>query len=30
MSAMRWKITGNSLELFDDSGKAVATFTASP
>jgi heat shock protein HslJ len=30
MATMRWKITGNSLELFDDSGKAVATFAASP
>lgn len=30
MATMRWKISGSSLELFDDSGKAVATFAASP
>jgi heat shock protein HslJ len=30
MSAMRWRITGNTLELFDDRNAAVATFIASP
>jgi heat shock protein HslJ len=29
-SVLRWKITGTTLELFDDRGGAVATFEASP
>jgi heat shock protein HslJ len=28
MSTLRWKITGRSLELMDETGKAVATFEA--
>jgi hypothetical protein len=27
---IRWKITGTTLELFDERGTAVATFDASP
>lgn len=30
MATLRWKITGRSLELMDETGKAVATFEASP
>lgn len=30
MSTMRWKITGQTLEMLDESGKTVATFAASP
>jgi heat shock protein HslJ len=30
MSTLRWRITGNTLELFDDRNAAVATFVASP
>jgi putative lipoprotein len=30
LSVMRWKITGTTLELFDERGTAVATFEASP
>jgi putative lipoprotein len=30
MSVMRWKITGTTLELFDERGTAVATFEAAP
>jgi heat shock protein HslJ len=30
MSALRWRITGNTLELFDDRNVAVATLVASP
>jgi heat shock protein HslJ len=30
MSVMRWKITGTTLELYDERGTAVATFEASP
>jgi heat shock protein HslJ len=30
MSAMRWRITGSTLELFDDRNAAVATFVAAP
>jgi heat shock protein HslJ len=30
MSGMRWRITGNTLELFDDRNVAVATFVAAP
>jgi heat shock protein HslJ len=29
MATLRWKITGQTLELFDESGKSVATFVAS-
>lgn len=29
MSTLRWKITGRSLELMDETGKTVATFDAS-
>jgi putative lipoprotein len=29
-SVLRWKITGTTLELFDETGTAVATFEASP
>ncbi len=28
MAALRWKITGQTLTLFDESGKSVATFAA--
>jgi heat shock protein HslJ len=30
LSAMRWRITDKTLELFDDRNAAVATFVASP
>jgi heat shock protein HslJ len=30
MATLRWKITGQTLTLFDESGKAVATFAAAP
>jgi putative lipoprotein len=30
LSVIRWKITGTTLELFDERGIAVATFEASP
>jgi hypothetical protein len=28
MSVLRWKITGRTLELLDETGKSVATFEA--
>jgi putative lipoprotein len=30
MSVLRWKITGRTLELLDETGKPVATFEAAP
>jgi heat shock protein HslJ len=30
LSVLRWKITGRTLELMDETGKAVATFEAMP
>jgi heat shock protein HslJ len=30
LSAMRWRITGNTLELFDDRNAAAATFVGAP
>ena len=30
LSVLRWKIAGHTLELLDESGKAVATFDATP
>ena len=30
MATLRWKIAGRTLELLDESGKAVATFEAAP
>jgi putative lipoprotein len=30
MSVLRWKITGRSLDLLDETGKPVATFEAAP
>jgi len=30
LSVIRWKITGTTLELYDERGTAVATFEASP
>jgi heat shock protein HslJ len=30
MSVLRWKITGRTLELLDETGKSVATFEATP
>jgi putative lipoprotein len=30
LSVLRWKITGRTLELLDETGKAVATFEAMP